>query len=647
VPLSQDHIADATPLGGTLLPGGGATFRAWAPAARRVWVLGDFNGWEHDEASLLVRDGGGRWAGFVPGARAGQEYLFHVEGEGSEGPKRDPYARELTLAPAWPHSHCILVDPAGYPWHDAGFRPPPFADLAIYQLHVGRYWGPDREHRIAKLLDLVDRIEYLAALGVNAVQLLPVVEFQSEFSLGYNGTDYFSPEMDYEVADPAELAGYWEKVNALLAVKGQPPLAPADLRGSTRQLQAVIDLCHLHGLAVHLDVVYNHAGGGFDDESLFFFDRQPPGDNERSLYFTRRGWAGGLVFAYHKPEVRQFLIDNAVYFLRDLHADGLRYDEVSVVDHENEVPGTGWRFCQDLTDTVRFVKPEAVHNAEYWPVNPWVVRPRGEEGAGFDVAQHDALRIAVRNALKQAAWGGPAVVDMGAIAAALAPPGFAGFRAVQCVENHDRVYAGPDREPRIPALADPSDHRSWYARSRSRVAAGLVLTAPGIPMLFMGQELLENRPWHDSLSPGNLVRWEGLEAGDPVVTGFLHCVKDLLHLRRRHPALRRGEVNAFHGNDAGRVLAFHRWIEGEGRDVVVVASLCDETYWSYELGFPRSGEWSEVFNSDVFDSYPNPQAAGNGGRIEVQGSPRHGLPASAAIVIPANAVLVFARDPGD
>src|SRR4029079_5625991 len=128
-------------------------------------------------------------------AQAGQEYLFDVEGEGSSGRKRDPYARELTLAPAWPHSHCILVDPAGYPWHDAGFRPPRFEDLAIYQLHVGRYCGPERGHRIAKFLDLVWRIEHLAGLWVNAVQLLPVVEFQSEFSLGYNGTDYFSPEM--------------------------------------------------------------------------------------------------------------------------------------------------------------------------------------------------------------------------------------------------------------------------------------------------------------------------------------------------------------------------------------------------------------------------------------------------------------------
>ena len=643
--LSQEHISADTPLGGHLLPGGGATFRAWAPAARAVHLIGSFNDWQRDEASLLARDQDGRWSGFEPRAREGDEYLFYVVGEGSEGEKRDPYARELTLAPAWPESHCILVDPARYPWHDQGFRPPDFSDLAIYQLHVGCWWGPDRSHRVAKLLDAALRVPYLAELGVNAVQLLPVVEFQSMFSMGYNGTDYFSPEMDYEVSDAAELERYAAAVNGLLAAKGQPPLAAGDLRGGSSQLKALVDLCHLHGLAVVLDVVYNHAGGDFGDESLFFFDRQPPGDNRRSLYFTGRGWAGGLVFDFARQEVRRFLVDNALYWLGEMHMDGLRYDEVSVIDRESEPAGAGWLFCQELTDAVRAAKLEAVQNAEYWPVNPWAVRPRGDGGAGFDIVQHDALRLAVRAALAQASWGMAAPVDMGAVAAALVTPGFAPrWRAIQCVENHDRVYR--DREPRVPALADRGDPRSWYARSRARVAAGLVLTAPGIPMLFMGQELLEHRQWHDSRSPEHLIRWDGLDGGEREVTDFLRFVQELLALRRRQPALRRGELNAFHWHDGNRVLAFHRWLEAEGRDAVVVASLNDETFWRYDLGFPRPGEWSEAFNSDIYEGYVNPRVAGNGGRVTAGGGPLHGLPASAAIVIPANSVLVFTRDPG-
>jgi 1,4-alpha-glucan branching enzyme len=316
---------------------------------------------------------------------------------------------------------------------------------------------------------------------------------------------------------------------------------------------------------------------------------------------------------------------------------------VSVIDHEGGP--AGWGFCQDLTDAVRAAKPEALQNAEYWPVNPWVVRPRREEGAGFDATQHDGLREAVRGALRQAAWGVATPVDMEAIARALELPGFLPWQAVTCLENHDLVYQG--REPRVPALADPSDPRSWYARSRSRAAAGLLVTAPGIPMLFMGQELLEDRQWHDSRSPDHLVSWEELESGDRTVTDYLRCMQDLLHLRRRHPALRRGAVHAFHVHDGNRVVAFHRWLEWEGRDMVVVASLNDATFWSYDLGFPVAGNWLEAFNSDAYESFVNPRVAGNGGRITAAGGPLHGLPASATVVLPANSVVVFTRDVGD
>src|SRR5262249_33064747 len=160
------------------------------------------------------------------------------------------------------------------------------------------------------------RIDHLVALGVNAVQLMPVQEFATMRSLGYNGLDYFSPEMDYTV-DPAapDFARYFDQANALLARHGFPPYGPSDFGCQTRQRMVLVDLLHLHGIAVVLDVVYNHAGGGFDEESLYFHDREPGGDNNRSLYFTDQGWAGGLVFAYWKAEVRQFLIDNAGFFL--------------------------------------------------------------------------------------------------------------------------------------------------------------------------------------------------------------------------------------------------------------------------------------------------------------------------------------------
>jgi 1,4-alpha-glucan branching enzyme len=166
------------------------------------------------------------------------------------------------------------------------------------------------------------------------------------------------------------------------------------------QLKALVDLCHLYGLAVILDVVYNHAGGDFGDQSLYFFDRQSSqGGNRNSLYFTDVGHAGGLVFDFGKPEVRDFLIQNAKFFLDEYRIDGLRYDQVSVIDHDGAPHG--WSFCQDLTSTLRHHQPGVLDKAEYWNVNPYVVKPP-PEGAGFDTTLTDGLRIAIRNVIGNA-----------------------------------------------------------------------------------------------------------------------------------------------------------------------------------------------------------------------------------------------------
>jgi 1,4-alpha-glucan branching enzyme len=128
---------------------------------------------------------------------------------------------------------------------------------------------------------------------------------------------------------------------------------------------------------------------------------------------------------------------------------------------------------------------------------------------------------------------------------------------------------------------------------------------------------------------------------------FHAFTRDLVRLRRRQPALRGEQVNVFHVHNINRVIAFHRWLDGQGRDVVVVASLCESTYPSYQLGFPRPGRWVEVFNSDYYDTMPNPQVQGNGGSVNAAGPPMHGLSTSAPVVIPANGLLAFALDRGD
>ncbi len=122
---------------------------------------------------------------------------------------------------------------------------------------------------------------------------------------------------------------------------------------------------------------------------------------------------------------------------------------------------------------------------------------------------------------------------------------------------------------------------------------------------------------------------------------FLRFTQDLIRLRWNQPALRGDNVNPFHVHDQNRVIAFHRWLEGTGQDVIVVATLSETTWYNYSIGFPYPGNWAEIFNSDVYDNWVNPIVAGNGGGIVASGPPMHGFSSSAAIVIPANGFVVF------
>lgn len=638
---------------GAQLVSGGATFRLWAPSALEVYVVTDDlpaarePGWRPRGSDRLVRREDGTWAGFVPGVADGTPYRFYVVGEGSSGFKRDPWARELGTDPPFPGCDCLVRDPHSYPWHDGDFRPPSFHDLVIYQLHAGTFYGVDRLGRdkregVAKFLDVVTRIPYLRELGMTAVQLLPIQEFPWDNSLGYNNVDFFSPELAYQVEDPTELQRYLGDVNALLAEKGRAPISAAQLAAGPDQLKALIDLLHLDGIAVIFDLVYNHGGGGFDDQSLYFIDRRRDGDNRNSTYFTDQGWAGGLVFDYGNSWVRDFLIRNATFFLSEFHVDGIRYDEVSVIDNHG-----GWFFCQDLTATCRFVKPEAIQIAEYWSSSRELAVLPPPAGMGFDAALADGLRDALRGALAQASAGGDALVNLDPVRDHLYPPvGFGhASRAVHCIENHDLVYAGregPDWQPRVAWLADPSNPRSWFARSRARFATAILLTVPGIPMLFMGQEVLEENNWSDNPRHfrDTLIHWERLEV-DGAMRDFLAFTKSLLRLRREHRALRGPEVNVFHVHNGNRVIAFHRWLESTGEDVVVVGTLSEVSLFGYELGLPRAGRWREVFNSDFFEGAAEHGVTGNSGEVLANERPLHGFSASARLTIPANGVLVL------
>jgi 1,4-alpha-glucan branching enzyme len=637
---------------GATIAADGTGFRTWAPNAVSVSVVAGARlaaaqvaGWQPDPDDALVPLGDGSWGGFLPGIGDGDPYLFYVAGAGGSGWKRDPFARELTITPAFPGSFCTVRDPACYPWHDQGWVPPAFSDLIIYQLHIGSWWAQDaagndvRATTGGTFLDAAEKLDYLRALGVTAVQLLPLQEFETAFSMGYNGVDYFSPEARY-VVPPQAVTARLPAVNAMLAGFGQPGLTGAQLSPGVNQLKCFIDLCHLHGIAVILDLVYNHAGGGFDDHSLWFYDRQANGNLNHSLYFTDQGWAGGEIFAYWNDWVCQFLIDNAGFFLKEYRIDGIRYDEVRVIENNG-----GRTFCQNLTQTVRATNPAAIQIAEYWnPDRPSAVAPP-DGGLGFDAELGDGLRDALRGLLSQAAGGEASTLNLSAVAATLTTPsGFAdAWRIVQAMENQDLTYAGHDGAARVPMLADSADRRSWYARSRSRVATALLLAAPGIPALFMGEEFLEDKNWSDNRDAGSLIWWEGLTAADPSMRDFLRFMTDLIALRRGQPALRAGGARVSRAENYDRVIVLHRWVDGSGQDVVVAASLDESPKYGYAIGLPYAGTWREVFNSDFYDTFPNPGTVGNGGSVQANGGPLDGFGASASVTLPANGVVVLAR----
>lgn len=168
MPASLNHIHADTPMGANLVADG-ATFRVWAPQAKAVYVLGDFNRRRRNDASLLTRDGQGHWRGFVRGVKDRQRYMFYVVGEGGEGLKRDPYARELES----PFPAECIIRRTDFPWHESGYVTPPFHEFVIYQLHVGTFFTPNLPRKGGTFLDVARKVPYLAELGVTALQLMP------------------------------------------------------------------------------------------------------------------------------------------------------------------------------------------------------------------------------------------------------------------------------------------------------------------------------------------------------------------------------------------------------------------------------------------------------------------------------------------
>ncbi len=577
----------------------GVAFRVWAPHADAVCVKGDFNGWS-DTVTPMTPEAGGVWSVDVPDAKPGDGYRFLIRNGDRVLDRIDPRARQVTNS----IGNGVIVDPNRFDWQGDDFHMPAHNRLVIYEMHIGSFFR-ERADQPGTFELAEDKLSHIARLGANAVQIMPVAEFAGDYSWGYNPAHIFAVESAY---------------------------------GGPDALKAFVRSAHQLGIAVILDVVYNHFGPS--DLDLWQFDGwQENGKGGIYFYNNDRSdtpW-GSTRPDYGRGEVRQFIHDNALMWLEEFHVDGLRFDSTifmrSVRGEGDEIP-EGWSLMQWITDTMRARYPGRISIAEDLRNNVWLTKTTGEGGAGFHT-QWDANFVHPVRAAVIAADDGSRSMDALRDAILAVPDGDA-FRRVVYSESHDEVANG---KARVPQEVDPGDATGWFARKRSTLAAALVFTAPGIPMLFQGQEFLEGEWFRDDVP----LDWDKNEA----FRGIVRLYRDLVGLRLNASGDTRGlsgqGVQVFHVNDDDNVLAFARWDEhGPGDDLVVVINCSNRAWEAYDIGLPAAGLWRLKFNSDA-PVYSRDFNGGLGGDVTGMPGPRDGLPARATLGMGPYSVLIFAR----
>ena len=540
---------------GAVAHAAGTTFRVWAPHADAVFVKGDLNNW-HATACELTLEDQGVWAVNVPGVGAGAQYKFSLVCGEQTLDRIDPYAKEVTNSVG-----CgVVVDPASFDWGDSAFTPPPHNELVIYEMHVGSFNAVGNSP--GTLASALQRLPHLRSLGVNAIEVMPIAEFAGDYSWGYNPAHMFAVESAYG--------------------------GPAAFKTFVRE-------AHRQGFAVILDVVYNHFGPS--DLDLWRFDGWSENDGG-GIYFYNDHRAstpwGNTRPDYGRGEVRQFIRDNALMWLDDYRVDGLRMDMTlyirSVAGVGNDDLPEGWTLLQWVNGEVRERFPQAILISEDLRNHAAMTDKPEAGGAGFH-AQWDASFVhPVRAAVIAPDDGQRSMVAVRD--AFLNRYNDDAFRRVIYSESHDEVANG---KARVPQEIDGANAQGWFARKRSTLAAALVMTAPGIPMLFQGQEFLEGEWFRDDVP----LDW----AQQKDFHGIVLLYRDLVSLRRNLQGLTRGlsgqGASVHHLNDALNIISFQRWDQhGPGDDVMVVFNFSADPRQSYALGFPTAGLWHVVFNSD-------------------------------------------------
>jgi len=594
----------------------GTSFAVWAPNARAVSVVGDFNYWDGRVNPMRSLGSSGIWELFLPGVRPGAHYKYEILAQSGEVRlKADPYAFETEIPPK---TASVVHQPA-HRWSDAEWMarraasgPPLDRPVSIYEVHLGSWrLNPLEGNRPLTYRELADELSsYVQDMGFTHVELLPVMAHPFAGSWGYQVTGYFAPTPRF---------------------------------GSPDDFRAFVDRLHANGIGVILDWVPAHFPK--DDWALARFDGTALYEHADPRRGEHPDW-GTLVFNYGRNEVRNFLLANALFWLREYHADGIRVDAVAsmlYLDYSREagqwVPNEfGGR--EDL-DAVSFLQQynEVVHGREGGVISaaeestawPGVSRPVYLGGLGFGFKwnmgwMHDTLGYFEQDPVYRRWHHHELTFSMV----------YAFTENFILPLSHDEVVHGKGSL----YAKMPGDRWQKFANLRSLYA--YMWAHPGKKLLFMGQEFAQEAEWAYDRS----LDWHLLESPDHA--GIRALVRDLNRAYREEPALWSNDFEPsgfawLEPNDAEHnVLAFARFTRDGERSLVFAGNFSPVPRHGYRLGLPRPGRWREVVNSDA--AVYGGADIGNLGAVEAEPVPWHGQPYSARVTLPPLAALWLAPE---
>jgi 1,4-alpha-glucan branching enzyme len=597
---------------------GGTAFAVWAPAARAVSVVGDFNSWDGRLHPMRSMGSGGIWELFLPGLGPGERYKYEIlTADGELALKADPYAQETEHPP----KTASIVFESRYSWSedDAGFlsrrreQLPLSRPISIYEVHLGSWrLNSLEDNRPLTYAELADELSaYAIDMGFTHIELLPVMAHPFSGSWGYQVTGYFAPTPRY---------------------------------GSPDDLRAFVDRMHARGIGVILDWVPAHFPR--DEFALARFDGTALYEHADPRRGAHPDW-GTLVFNYGRHEVRNFLISNALFWLREYHVDGIRVDAVAsmlYLDYSRR-PGEwipnqfGGRedldaveFLKELNEVMYGHEPGIISAAEESTAWPGVSRPTYLGGLGFGFKwnmgwMHDTLAYFQQDPIYRRFHHHELTFSLM----------YAFSENFVLPLSHDEVVHGKGSLYTKMAGSDP-----WQKLANLRALYAYMWAHPGKKLLFMGCELAQEAEWSHERS----LDWHLLE--QPAHAGIQSLIRDLNHRYRDEPALWELDSDPagfwwLEPNDAdNNTLAFARQSRDGTRVLVFVANLSPVPRPAYRLGLPRSSRWREAINTD--SAYYGGSDVGNLGGVEPEPIPWHGQPFSAELTLPPLAAIWLVPD---